>query len=251
MFNGTGGPGQGADASDFDKFKDLIGHLSMSKTFMEEKLKIGLGASYYYGGFRLDSANVKKTMNDSIVTESKAVDNFTSGIMSSRHEVLRKYMGVDAQVSFDWIAGITTVRGEYIQGDQPGFASSTKSPAAQPLDTKTSLPLDVYKRKFNGAYFYFLQNIMQTPLQLIFKYDWYDPNTDVKGDQIDTKKGFAKSNADLKYTTIGYGLAYRLDANTKITLYYDMVTNEKSANLSGYTKDLRDNVITARVQVKF
>jgi hypothetical protein len=30
-----------------------------------------------------------------------------------------------------------------------------------------------------------------------------------------------------------------------------MVQNEKSANLSGYTKDLLDNVFTLRVQMKF
>jgi hypothetical protein len=47
------------------------------------------------------------------------------------------------------------------------------------------------------------------------------------------------------------GLAYRWDANVKITAYYDMVKNEKSKSLSGFTNDVKDNVFTLRVQVKF
>ena len=57
--------------------------------------------------------------------------------------------------------------------------------------------------------------------------------------------------ADIKYTTLGLGLAYRWDSNIKLTAYYDMVTNETSSNLSGYTQDLKDNVFTLRMQYKF
>src|SRR6185436_4243379 len=152
-----------------------------------------------------------------------------------RKEVKREYIGFDAQVSIDWAPGITTLRGEYIQGTQPGTASSSTS-------TMVALTSDIYKRKFNGAYLYFLQNIMQTPWQLVVKYDWYDPNTDVAGDDIAKTTGIrsftdnmgavskytvAKTGAtDLKYTTLGLGLVYRWDANVKLTAYYDMVTNE-------------------------
>ena len=85
------------------------------------------------------------------------------------------------------------------------------------------------------------------------KYDWYDPNTDVKGDEIGKaiSGGKPTTDGDIKYTTIGLGLAYRWDANLKITAYYDMVENETSANLGGYTNDLLDNVFTLRAQVKF
>lgn len=251
MFNGTGARSAGADASDFDKFKDFIGHISATRSAMQEKIKWGLGASYYYGGYRIDTVNVYKMGKDSaglaaFVIDRKKADNKLDSI-SARSEAMRVYMGVDFQFSIDWLPGITTVRGEYIQGEQPGSSSSTQSPA-------TVNASDIYKRNFNGAYFYFLQNILQTPWQAIVKYDWYDPNTDVEGDEIgkkttsDTKK---LSATDLKYTTLGFGLAYRWDANVKITLYYDLVKNETSENLSGYTKDLTDNVITARIQVKF
>ena len=93
---------------------------------------------------------------------------------------------------------------------------------------------------------------MKTPFQLVVKYDWYDPNTDVKGDEIGKVSTVKTTNAaDLKYDTIGLGMAYMLDSNTKITAYYDMVNNETSKNLSGYTKDRTDNVVTVRMQVKF
>ncbi len=42
-------------------------------------------------------------------------------MIGSRKEALRKYVGMDVQISIDWDPGITTIRGEYIQGDQPGF----------------------------------------------------------------------------------------------------------------------------------
>ncbi len=100
---------------------------------------------------------------------------------------------------------------------------------------------------------------MQTPLQLIVKYDWYDPNTDVKGDDIGTvgtgnkiysnEKAFNAS--DIRYDTWGFGLTYHWDANLKITAYYDYVKNETSQRLSNYTTDLKDNVFTLRLQFKF
>ncbi len=44
---------------------------------------------------------------------------------------------------------------------------------------------------------------------------------------------------DIKYETWGFGLAYRWDANVKITAYYDMVKNESSKNLSGVYKGFK------------
>ena len=57
MFNGTGGPSASANTSDFDKYKDFIGHLGISKSTISELFKWGVGASYYSGGFRQDVAD--------------------------------------------------------------------------------------------------------------------------------------------------------------------------------------------------
>ncbi len=282
MFNGTGAPSAGVNTSDFDKFKDIIGHLAITRSTKSERVKWGLGASFYDGGFRQDSSDRYKFGSDSLGVKGFIIDQkntVVSTFINNRDKTKRSYVGFDGQVSIDWFLGLTTIRGEYIQGEQPADSSSSTSlsSAIQQPSTKTTYTTTinsstgaatttattvnttstryVYIRKFNGAYFYLLQNIGQSPWQAIVKYDWYDANTDLKGDEIGQgvkKTGFQKSNAtDLKYTTLGLGLAYRWDANVKITGYYDMVKNETSSNLSGYTKDLLDNVFTLRVQVKF
>ncbi|HNQ00174.1 MAG TPA: hypothetical protein PKK99_14030, partial [Bacteroidia bacterium] len=172
--------------------------------------------------------------------------------INTRDYTERNYIGADAQLSIDWNAGITTLRAEYIQGDQPSGSGNTGS--TKSINSNLPVTTDIYKRKFNGAYFYFLQNIARSPFQVIVKYDWYDPNTEIEGDEIgkSVSSTTVKTNAtDIKYTTLGLGLAYRWDANVKLTAYYDSVTNETSQNLSGYTKDLKDNVFTLRMQVKF
>ncbi|HRH66833.1 MAG TPA: porin [Bacteroidia bacterium] len=256
FFNGNGAPGVGVDVSDFDKKKDFISHLGINRTTRSEKVKYGIGVSYYLGGYRIDTVNVYKFGVDSAGVKAYVLDMKKDDIkkvnINTRDFAERMYIGADAQLSVDWAAGITTLRAEYIQGDQPsgyGNTGSTKS-----VNSNAPVTSDIYKRKFNGAYFYFLQNILQSPFQAIVKYDWYDPNTEIEGDAIgkSVSSNAVKTNAtDLKFTTLGLGLAYRWDANVKLTAYYDMVTNETSNSLSGYTKDIKDNNFTLRMQVKF
>jgi hypothetical protein len=84
---------------------------------------------------------------------------------------------------------------------------------------------------------------------LLVKYDWYDPNTQVKGKEI----GAAGSNftqADIKFSTLGIGYVYHITPNVKSVLYYAMVKNEKTA-LTGFENDVKDNVFTARFQFRF
>ena len=251
-FNGTGGPSAGINASDFDKFKDFIGHLSINRSNKSEKIKWGIGASIYDGGYRIDTVNTYKFATDSTGVKGFNIEVKKSSVLgtsiTSRGQIKRSYIGVDAQFSLDWIIGLTTLRGEYITGEHPGTSSSTNSLVV----ISTS---DLYSRNFDGAYFYFLQNVGQSPFQAIVKYDWYDPNTDVEGDEIGKstmQTNFKTTNStDLKYTTLGLGLAYRWDANLKITAYWDQVTNEESVNLANHTRDLKDNVFTLRVQARF
>jgi hypothetical protein len=260
MFNGTGGPSAGVNASDFDKKKDFIGHLSMSRTAGQERIKYGLGVSYYDGGFRIDTSNVWDPGKDAAGTQGFIPVSTKADVSPSkatRENAVRKYAGVDAQFSIDWAPGLTTIRGEYIEGEQPGVTSSTNPGAATTSPVAAVVANDIFNRNFNGAYFYFLQDILQTPFQAIVKYDWYDPNTDVEGDAVGkpvTGNVKATTATDLKYTTLGLGMAYRYNENVKFTAYYDMVENETSSNLSSginFSRDLPDNVFTLRMQVKF
>ena len=238
-FNGTGN-----SANDFDFRKDFIGRMRWDKTAFAEKIKYGVGVSYYDGGWKRGNAS-SYTMG----TDSAGISTFklSKDTMNSMTIAKRQYMGGDFQVSIDLPIGMTTIRGEYIEGQQPGVSNSSISPAAQPTT-------DTYIRRFNGGYLCLIQAIWRTKHQLVVKYDWYDPNTAVALNNIgvSTSKGFAKTNGqDLRYTTIGIGWTYKLDANVKIIAYYDMVTNEASKSLDKWTRDLKDNVLTFRVQYKF
>ncbi|TAL63282.1 MAG: porin [Bacteroidetes bacterium] len=243
IFNGSG-----PKAVDFDYQKDFIGNIGINKTNKKENINWGIRASYYNGGWRQNTSKVYTIASDSLGLNAfeRDKDTLNYGAIAKR-----QYIGADAQISIDWVAGITSLRAEYIQGQQPGTSSTSKSPETQPTS-------DTYIRNFNGAYFYFLQNIAHTKHQLVLKYDWYDPNTDVEGDNIGktvtapSGKTFAKTGTtDLKYTTIGIGWVYRWDTNVKFTAYYDMVTNETTKNIALWGKDLTDNVFTLRMQYKF
>lgn len=82
------------------------------------------------------------------------------------------------------------------------------------------------------------------------KYDWYDPNTNVSGNQIGVP-GTALTKTDVYYSNLGLGWIYDIDKNIRLTAYYDMPVNETSSNLSSHAKDLKDNVFTFRMQYKF
>jgi phosphate-selective porin len=81
------------------------------------------------------------------------------------------------------------------------------------------------------------------------KYDWYDPNTRVKGLEI----GAAGSNfsfANIKYHTLGLGYINHLTENVKLVIYYAKIWNEHT-QLTGYTNDAKDDVMTVRMQFRF
>ena len=64
------------------------------------------------------------------------------------------------------------------------------------------------------------------------------------------KSGTNLTLADVKFSTLGVGFVRHLNSQTKLILYYDIVKNEPT-QLSGYTADLKDNVLTLRLQFRF
>lgn len=236
---------------EFDKKKDFIGHIGIAKSSKSEKVKYGFGFSYYNGGvYQGKLANGRaaqtyelKTISDTVSFARIAGDS----IVGSFHK--RSYFGIDAQLTVETALGLSTLRGEYLAGKQPGTSTSTNS-------TTTAVPsANSYLRNISGMYLYFVQSFTGTRLGVVAKYDIYDPNTDISGDQIGLISKTGKTNAatagDLKYNTLGLGIIYNFTPNVKFTAYYDMVENEISKNLNGYTSDLPDNVWTFRLQYKF
>lgn len=246
LFNGSG-----PTAVEFDSYKDFVGRVSFFKNIMNESISIGLGTSYYKGGWRQNTKYIYSISD--VANGSTMAKGFVKDSTKVGDKVTREYYGVDAQVSFtNNPLGITTLRGEYIEGKQPGTLSNNVSPSTQPTT-------DAYLRNVNGGNFYFLQNILQSKHQIVFKYDWFDPNTKIKGNEI----GIDNTNTgatDVKFSTIGIGWIYRWNGQVKITAYYDFVKNETSnapaalANnntVKTWAKDRDDNVFTIRLQYKF
>ncbi|MBL7891685.1 MAG: hypothetical protein JNL63_03575 [Bacteroidia bacterium] len=233
VMNGSAGV-----APEFDSYKDLTGRLAYSKTTSNEKIAYSIGASYYNGGYRIGNVkdyNLKAINNDMSFAFATDTANYD-------RRAKRIYIGMDAQVSLDSRIGITTLRAEYIQGEQPGTDKSAKSPGAPPTSA-------IYHRQFNGAYFYFIQNIGQSKLQIVVKYDWFDPNVKIAGVEIG-KTGTNTKIGDIRFDTYGFGVNYRINSNVKLMMYYDLVKNEETL-IAGYKHDIKDNVLTIRTQYKF
>ncbi len=236
MMNGAAGV-----APEFDSNKDFTGRIQYSKTSKDEKIQFAIAGSGYYGGYRIGTVKdfrINKAANGDYV--------YKTSIDSSHYNRIAKriYYGADAQFTIDWPIGITTIRAEYIQGEQPGTSNVSTSRSLANLPT-----VPIYHRNFNAGYVYYIQNIGNSRFQVTLKYDWYDANTLIKGTQVG-KSGTNTTAADLRFDTFVFGTTYRVNTNVKLMLFYDVVKNEKSS-LKGYTGDAKDNVFTCRLQFKF
>lgn len=233
LFNGAG------IAREFDSKKDFIGQIILNHSTKNERIQYGVGASYYNGSVLQTDSNVYSSISTVTAGSPLYVSSKTASNIGSYAK--REYIGIDAQISIDNPMGISTLRGEYVQGSQPGIASSSRSPETSPVGA-------TYIRNFNAGYFYFVHKIARLPFQLVFKYDFYDPNTKVSGYEINSANKFGIG--DIKYSTLGYGINYLVSGNLKFMFYYDVIKNESVAiNLYGYDK--KDNIFTARVQYRF
>jgi hypothetical protein len=266
LVTGEGSPDANTGISDFDRHKDLISHLSVNRSTRSENVKYGFGVSYYNGGVIYNVDSIKNVATYILKDDSAGVKTFHVDSVAPNTFAPRTYYGIDGQLQKDFKWGIFTLKAEYIQGTHSSQGSSSRA-----YQTKPTVTNPIYTRKFNGAYFELAQNLNRLssekkflntlysfiPGQIVLKYDWYDPNTDVKGDEIGKNvlvgsTGRKATNAtDLRYDTFGFGVAYFLSNNAKILAYYDTVKNEISKNVNGYTKDLKDNVFTLRFQYKF
>ena len=234
--------GQGINAtSEFDNTKDLVGRIILKPVPISKTIQLSAGASFLHGGLQNNTKYIYTTETTGAIKRT-VVDSAASnvGTTSPRH-----YYGADMQLKFNnGHNRFTELRAEFITGIQTGTANNPETPTA--LLTGTD---GFHQRHFTGAYFYLLQHFFSPQHQLLIKYDWYDPNSKVKGKGI----GAAGSNftaANIKYNTLGFGYLYYVTENIKLVLYYARVRNEKTF-LPGYTNDVKDNVFTCRLQYRF
>jgi len=236
LFNGQGinFPGE------FDGFKDFIGKIGIKPYPISKNISVSAAVSYLNGGL-VQNTQYRYTI-ENINGANKMVVDSSSTIVGSKNP--RQYKGLDAQIKLKHKWGATEFRGEYWWGTQTSSENSSETPGIL-------LPASAgyYIRDFNGAFFYFLQNIVNTHHQLGVKIDWYDPNTLVKGEEIG-QPGAGLTPADIKYITYAVGYNLYLNENVKLMLWYNMPVNEKT-QLPNYTDDINDNVLTCRLQYRF
>jgi hypothetical protein len=230
--------GQGLNATtDYDSYKDFIARASFKKLPLNKKLSVTGGVSYFNGGL---FQNTKYSYSIAHEASGKIfiVDSSLSNV---GRKAPRQYYGADMQWKFKHVRGTTELRGEYWWGKQTASAGSSETPPAL-------LNEPYYVRKFNGAFFYLLHHI-DTKHQVGLKYDLYDPNSDISGNDIG-KSGSNTTDADIKFSTFSVGYNYYINPHLKLMVWYDIINNEDTG-LANYTGDIKDNLLTTRLQFRF
>lgn len=244
LFNGN------AIASEYDKYKDFISRLNLYKSFYQETLTLSRGISYYNGGVALPLGSKTGALHPYIYKVNDTAASFVVDSTYTRGDkIKREYFGVDIQTSIKSAIGTTTLRGEYIFGKQPGTKEKSNT-------LKTAFTGDVYLRNFSGGYVYFVQRFFKSKHEFVFRYDWYDPNTEITKNEIGKDNSFSGSG-DIKYTTYGLGWNYYFFPDFRISVFRDLIRNEESNNLKGanglnnYAADLKDDLRTIRLNYRF
>jgi hypothetical protein len=235
VFNGQGKSG----TAEFDSYKDIISRFYIKPYNISKNLQASAGLSFLYGGWRQATKYKYEVKENGNVIKGFSID---SSITNIGKKAPRNYYGGDAQFVYNHGWGKTEIRSEYWWGKQPGTATTTVNPGTLPTGP-------TYRRNFDAAFFYFLQNIINEKWEFMAKYDWYDPNTKLEKQEIG-KAGSNTNIADVRYNTLGIGFTRYFTNNLKFLAYYDFVKNEKTL-LPEYTEDKKDNVFTFRIQLRF
>ncbi|MFA6923437.1 MAG: porin [Bacteroidales bacterium] len=220
---------------------------------------------------------------------SVATDKYSIDSTKTPGACLKKqWFGGEMRIYLDILGGLA-IKGEFIAGQNIVSGSTTTASTTYKIDTLTGkssttigsdgaitvntvtstknstnpttylngtakTTISPFKiRQFSGFYVYFIKNIGKKN-QFVLRYDVYDPNTKVKGDGVNT-------SSDIAISTIALAWQYYFNDNIRITLQYDMPQNEKSNNaafktstatvVSNLGKDVKDNMLSVRVQAKF
>ncbi len=241
--------------------KNFVGRVGFTTAFNELGLSVDGGASYFY-----DSKVLTDTAKGGTYTQFRN-DSMVKITSSFRNDLKTGILGLDLQSTYE-IPGLGGFKllGEYYMGKivgQPGGIKLYTGAALSTAEIRNTLGYNI-----TGV----LNPVQFLPkLQLVYRYDYFDPNTDVDGNGIIKAKGF--SAADIAYTTNTIGLNWFVNGNLKVSLFYDIVSNEtttdaalngaggKTPGTAAYTAayvakndlsgNIDDNILTVRAQVAF
>jgi opacity protein-like surface antigen len=241
VFNGQGLTGP----AETDSYKDFITQAMIKPVTFMPGWKISGGISLLAGGMRQWTSVVGRMAHDANVASVFSFDSISTTIGD---RLPRIYRGINAQLQWTNKLGVTECRAEHWSGTQTGTGLTSETPAG-PVASTSGLFQTPHIRPFSGMFLLLLHRIGTSRTQLGMKYDTYDPNTKVSGSGLGTvNSGFTP--ADIRYATLGAGFIRQVTANMKVVGWYEWVRNEETM-LNGYTSDLKDNVLTVRVQYRF
>ena len=248
VVNGQG-VGVGFQTGTYQSKKDFIGRIKIGKAWDLGKAKIGFNLSgTYYNGSVLQTTNyVYELQKDSI--GEWTYTNIANPKMQLKKSYKREYYGAHVEFKAVYPLGSTMIRGEFFAGQQPGGQTTSLVPVGQYNAAPIS---DLYLRRFQGAMFCFSQSFNSKIKghsifhDITLKYDWYDPQVQVKGNDFSIFTGF--SVTDIKYSTLGVGYSFVPYNWFKLMVWYDYVLNEKTKIPDWETDFKKDNVVTIRTQ---
>lgn len=235
--------GSGHTSRDYDSKKDLVGNLGFKfDSLANKKLHLGFGGSFYKGSVRSDTESFYTSTGTGFV-KNTSPDNIN-------WYAKRNYYGGNLQLQYDNTFGTTLFKTEYIAGTQPGIASSTNITGPLASQSFSAQPsTDLYLREFSGYYFWLSHRIAKSRFTALLAYDSYDPNSDIKDEEIGANDSNTTA-ADIKFNTLGYGVACLINPRVKLTVYNEHVVNDPT-QLPGYLDDLKDDVFTVRLQYRW
>jgi hypothetical protein len=249
---------------DIDNYKDVMVRATYNLS-LGSFGGLDFGAHGYFGSLK---SLALKTLN----SDYTSIKDVKFG-----DAVKRNWVGGEFQLFADVLGGLS-VKGEYIAGKN---ATIGYAPVAA-VGTTAAIPgVANFQNKFAGYYLYFIKNLGKKN-QFAFRYDYYDPNTDIKGKDVTitkytsadatTLKNRVSGKSDLATSTFGFALHHYFDDNIRISLNYDIVNNEKVGTTAGvsnltedytkadgtkvlkgldYSKNVNNNLLTLRIQAKF
>ncbi len=291
-------------------YKDFVGQIRYDRDFGKKTIfHLGIGVSGLFGQVRhtYDIGNSDPQgqkyifdygLSDTTTTKAFVVDSaktFATGRYGGK--VPRYYYNVDLELAVKWKLGKTSVNVEYTAGRQISkeanlvnpYNFTSYSPTGLQLGVSWSFfnapntynpavikqidaPAHTFIRHFNGGSITFEHEFTKPKFFVTFHYEWYDPNTKVKGVEIKSidKNGYPTflSPADIKYQIFQAGIGYKLTKNIKLSIHYDRVKNEKTSiepvpfntdlinssfvyPNSGWKEDVKDDILTMRLQIGF
>lgn len=215
--------------------RDFIGKLEYAK-------QVG---NFTVGGmFSVLAGSLTNVENESFYFKNGRYEA-KDGVKGKR--ISKGYYSLGATAALNSCLGNTKLFGEYVFGNQLGFANDNITPSRKIAPTAVSA---IYDRKFANYYIYLQHRIAKSNFTFIARYDSMDPNTKISGNEIGNSAN-GSTEADIRYSTFGFGVYYNFLKYMSASAYYDIVSNEKSLNLEGYDKNRKDNLLTIRLQCAF